>query len=123
MASVIPDPIGNLLLKESSYDFLSLCKSGLKVVVDKGIVEFSFCKLHLGRGLVDSLGYRLHRIRSAADEPFAENLHRRSLDEYGKSLVSEDPLQVYASLDIDVEDYRMALCPDALYLGSEGSVV
>ena len=105
----------SLLGKKSSDYLFCLCESGLEIIIDEGVVEFACCEFHLGSSLGNALLDSLHSVCAAAYESFAENLYRRSLDEDGEGLLAEDPLEVHASLYIDVEDDRVAFCPDTLH--------
>ena len=97
------------------YHLLHFSISSRQVIVHQNVVELSGSELHLGLRLGHSSFDCLLCVGPASHKSPAQHLHRRCLDEHGQCLISEDPLEVHSSLDVDVEYDHMSLCPDPLH--------
>ena len=112
----------SLFFQERIDNVFSLCKSCLKIVIHEGIIEFSCGEFHFRSCLRHAFLNSFGSVGPASDKSFAQNLHRRSLDKYGKGLVAEDALEVDTSLHIDIEDDDIAFRLDAFHFRPQGAV-
>ena len=104
-----------MTVEELVHDLLGLLQGGFQVIVDEDIVEL-VCVCHLFGGLGHALLDVLLAVGAAQDQPAAELLDARSLDENRQGLVAEILLEVYSSLDIYVEENDMVFGPNPLDL-------